>query len=442
MKQDFLPRKMENYGNGIKSELEFKSEEPTRVLPAQETEKGVYFLCNLDQNIAVIMKTIYLYKSDKGNENAAKVIKESLSKVLVHYYPLAGRLALSSDKKLIVDCTGEGPFFVEADVNCSMLELLGLASVDPMVLNNLIYEVPDAKNIFETPILTIKVTKFQCGAFAVGMAMNHCMADGKSAAEFVNSWGETARELPLTIPPYLDRTILKARDPPRVEFPQKEFLDIKDISNTGDLYLEEIAYGAFAFDPEKIGRMKNKALESGSLDKCSTFEVLSALVWRSRCKALKMQPDQMTKLLFAADGRSRFDPVLPKGFFGNGMVLTVALCKAGDLLENPLSFAVELVQNAVKLVTDSYMRSAIDYIEINRTRPSMNGTLLITAWSKLSFHTTDFGWGETIYTGPVGVPGKEVAVFLPHGADRSSINVHLGMPASAMKVFEDEIKDI
>ncbi|KAL9243385.1 hypothetical protein vseg_017279 [Gypsophila vaccaria] len=431
--------------NGTKLGPQFKQEEPTRVPPMKDTQKGLYFLCNLDQNIAVIMKTIYLYKSndEKGNENAPKVIRDSLAKVLVDYYPLAGRLTLSSDGKLIVDCTGDGPLFVEAEVDCAMVELLGLAFAgDPLLLNNLVYEVPGAKNILDTPILTIKVTKFNCGAFAVGMAMNHCMADGKSAAEFVNSWGETARDLPITIPPHLDRSILKARDPPRVEYPQNEFLDIEDISKMHDLYEEELVYGAFTFDPEKILRLKNKVLEDGSLPKCSTFEALSAIVWRARSKALRMSPDQTTKLLFAVDGRSRFEPVLPKGFFGNGMVLTVALCKAGELLENPLSFAVELVQKAIKLVTDSYMRSAIDYIEINRSRPSMNGTLLITAWSKLTFHTTDFGWGETVYTGPVGVPGKEVAVFLPHGPDRNGINVHLGLPASAIKIFQEEIAEV
>ncbi|XP_021775822.1 omega-hydroxypalmitate O-feruloyl transferase-like [Chenopodium quinoa] len=426
-----------------KFELEIKQEEPTRVPPVEKTEKGHYFLCNLDQNIAVIMRTIYLYKSpEKGNADAAKIVRESLSKVLVHFYPLAGRLTMSPEGKLIVDCIGEGPLFVEAEANCSVLELVGIAGADPMVLKNLIYDVPGAKNIIETPIFTVQVTKFSCGAFAVGLAMNHCMADGISAVEFINSWGEIARGLPLSTPPSLDRTILKARDPPQIEFPQNEFLDIEDISYTHELYDEEMVHRAFPFSPEKLGRLKEKALESGALSKCTTFEALTALVWRARCKALRMHPDQQTKLLFAVDGRSKFDPPLPKGFFGNGIVLTNALCKAGDLLETPLSHAVELVQGAVKLVTDSYMRSAIDYFELTRARPSMNGTLLITAWSRLAFHSPNFGWGETIYTGPVGVPEKEVALFLPSGEDRRSINVHLGMPASAMKIFEEEIMRI
>lgn len=137
-----------------------------------------------------------------------------------------------------------------------------------------------------------QVTKFSCGAFAVGIAMNHCMADGLSAVEFMNSWGETARGLPLSIPPYIDRTLLKARDPPIIEFPHNEFLDIPDISNTHELYEEEeMVYRSFYFNTEKLGRLKNTSLVDGGLTKCTTFESLTALVWRSRCKALRMHPE-------------------------------------------------------------------------------------------------------------------------------------------------------
>lgn len=121
-----------------------------------------------------------------------------------------------------------------------------------------------------------------------------------------------------------------------------------------------MAYRSFCFEPEKLGRVKSRSLEDGALAKCTTFEVLSGLVWRARTEALRLQPGQKTKLLFAVDGRSRFDPPLPKGYFGNGIMLTGCLSTAGELPGRPLSFAVGLVQEAVKTVTDEYMRSAMD----------------------------------------------------------------------------------
>ncbi|KAK4362750.1 hypothetical protein RND71_017991 [Anisodus tanguticus] len=430
---------MENGKNNVATiELIVKQGEPTLVQPAEETEKGQYYLSNLDQNIAVPVRTIYCFKSEeKGNENAVEVIKEALSKVLVQYYPLAGRLTISQEMKLIVDCSGEGAVFVQAEANCSIEDIGDITKPDPVTLGKLVYDIPGAKNILETPPLIAQVTKFKCGGFVLGLCMNHCMFDGIGAMEFVNSWGETARGVPIKVPPFLDRSILKARNPPKPEYPHNEFAEIEDISDSTKLYQEEMLYKSFCFDPEKLEQLKAKAKEDGNITKCTTFETLSAFVWKARTQALQMKPDQKTKLLFAVDGRSRFDPSIPQGYFGNGIVLTNALCNASEIVENPLSVAVKLVQEAVKMVTDSYMRSAIDYFEATRVRPSLTATLLITTWSRLSFHTTDFGWGEPVVSGPVALPEKEVSLFLSHGKERRNINVLLGLPASAMKTFEE-----
>ncbi|XP_042480204.1 omega-hydroxypalmitate O-feruloyl transferase-like isoform X2 [Macadamia integrifolia] len=424
--------------NGNLIEIGVNQGEPTLVPPAEETKKGLYFLSNLDQNIAVIVRTIYCFKSDeKGNEQASQIIKDALAKVLVHYYPLAGRLTISSEGKLIVDCTGDGAVFVDAKANCTMEQIGDITKPDPATLSKLVYDIPGAKNILEIPPLVAQVTKFECGGFVLGLSLNHCMFDGIGAMEFVNSWGETARGLQLSVPPYIDRGILKARDQPKIEFPHNEFAEIEDISNTANLYQEETLYRSFSFDSDKLEQLKMNVMKEGILKKCTTFEALSAFVWRARSQALKLKPDQQTKLLFAVDGRTRFDPPLPKGYFGNGIVLTNSLCSAGELLENPLSFTVGLVQKAVQMVTDIYMRSAIDYFEITRARPSLAATLLITTWSRLSFHITDFGWGEPLLSGPVALPEKEVILFLSNGKERKGINVLLGLPASAMKIFQE-----
>lgn len=135
---------------------------PTLVQPAEETEKGLYFLSNLDQNIAVIVRTIYSFKSEeRGNEDAVEVLKEALSKVLVHYYPLAGRLTISPEGKLIVDCTGEGAVFVEAEADCSMEDMItdNNTKPDPATLGKLVYDIPGAKNILEIPPLVAQVMK-------------------------------------------------------------------------------------------------------------------------------------------------------------------------------------------------------------------------------------------------------------------------------------------
>ncbi|TKY60567.1 Omega-hydroxypalmitate O-feruloyl transferase [Spatholobus suberectus] len=421
----------------MENKLDVRLGEPTLMPPAEETKKGLYFLSNLDQNIANQVRTVYCYKSAcRGNEDAAQVIKDSLSKVLVHYYPMAGRLVISSEGKLIVDCTEEGVVFVEAEANCVIEDLGDLTKPDLETLGKLVYDIPGTTNILEIPPLLIQVTKFKCGGFVLGVNVNHCMDDGLSAMQFVNAWGETARGLDWTISPVLDRTILRARNPPKIEFAHHEFDEIEDVSNTRKLFDEEILYKSFCFDPDKLEQLKKKATEDGVVKKCSTFEALTAFVWRARTEALRMHPNQQTKLLFAVDGRSRFVPPIPKGYFGNAIVLSNALCKVGELLNNPLSFTVGLIGKAIDMVTDRYMRSAIDYVEVKRARPSLTATLVITAWTRIPFHTTDFGWGKPFFFGPVSLPGKEVILFLSHSEESKSINVLLGLPVSAMKKFE------
>lgn len=148
---------MATLGN-VTFELIVNPGKPVLVPPAEDTQRGLYFLSNLDQNIAVIVRTIYCFKSDsKGNKEAFQVIKRALSEVLVHYYPLAGRLTLSPEGKLIVDCTGEGAFLVEAEADCRIEEIGDITKPDPVTLGKLVYDIPGAKNILEIPPLVAQV---------------------------------------------------------------------------------------------------------------------------------------------------------------------------------------------------------------------------------------------------------------------------------------------
>ncbi|KAI3840699.1 hypothetical protein MKW92_012687 [Papaver armeniacum] len=408
---------------------------PTLITPAEETPNGLYFLSNLDQIVPFTISTVYYFKS--SSESLIKTIKDSFAKMMVYYYPFAGRLKISEDGKLVINCTGEGGVFVEAEVDYNMDEIGDFESTNTKTLSKqfvydifddqeIAFDIRQTKSILDVPPLIVQVTKFKCGGFVFGISVNHCMLDGISNVQFLNSWGEIARGLPLTMRPFLDRTLLKARNPTKVEFIHNEYAEIKDIStkdttNNLDKELQELSYKSFILDPVKLKQLKTKAMEDGVLQQtCSTFEALTAYIWRARCQALKLHPDQIAKLYFAVDCRNRIDPPLPKGYFGNGAMFMSTLCPAGKLLENPISSTIQLIRNSIKSVTDSYIRSSIDCYEETRSRASLSSTFLVS--KPFSF-------------GPVPFPGLDL--FLPHGEDRKSINVFLGLPASTMKIFEE-----
>ena len=139
--------------------------EPSLVPPAEETPSGLYYLSNLDQNIAVIVQTVYCYKpsppspSGGGGKDVdvAAALRDALARVLVHYHPLAGRLGISPEMKLTVELTGEGVVFVEADATCDLAAVGDLTKPDPAALGQLVYSVPGAKHILEMPPMTAQV---------------------------------------------------------------------------------------------------------------------------------------------------------------------------------------------------------------------------------------------------------------------------------------------
>lgn len=143
-------------------QLGVKRGEPTLVPPAEATPTGgQYYLSNLDQNIAVIVQTVYCYKPSPSPSasasDVAAALRDALARVLVHYYPLAGRLGVSPEMKLTVELTGEGAVFVEADAACELATVGDLTKPDPAALGQLVYSVPGAKHILEMPPMTAQV---------------------------------------------------------------------------------------------------------------------------------------------------------------------------------------------------------------------------------------------------------------------------------------------
>lgn len=67
----------------------------------------------------MLMPGVFVYRGGpaRGDDDPVDVIGRALSEALVHYYPLAGRFREVEGGKLVVDCTGEGVLFAEADAD-------------------------------------------------------------------------------------------------------------------------------------------------------------------------------------------------------------------------------------------------------------------------------------------------------------------------------------
>lgn len=281
------------------------------------------------------------------------------------------------------------------------------------------------------------MTSFRCGGIVVGIAWNHVVVDAKGIADFLNYWAETTRGLPLSVDPYLDRSILSPTQPLPIHISHPALLPNQNLAQNIYLQFQEpISYQSFFFEPKKLSQLKKTGKENESDAHPTSFEVISALVWIMRNKAFKIEPHKKTKLLTAVDIRSKLNPPLPKYFFGNGIVMSYAECIAGDLIEKPFSFAVKLVHESIKVVTEDYVRSAIDYYGLTRGQYGMENTVWISKWSRLPFYDVDFGWGKPQQVAPASLVDN-LDLTLLQEKDGDNIILSLGLPESVMKIFRE-----
>lgn len=134
--------------------------ESVLVPPSRPSPKTILYLSNLDDHLIVRCRfdTLLVYTNDShniyGTTNPVKVIRNALSLVLSHYYPLAGRIRRTQDsRKLQVDCTGEGALFVEAVTNNNLSLLGGFEELK----DQLLFQIPLTAEVEEVPPLIVQV---------------------------------------------------------------------------------------------------------------------------------------------------------------------------------------------------------------------------------------------------------------------------------------------
>ncbi|XVF42796.1 hypothetical protein PTKIN_Ptkin01aG0393800 [Pterospermum kingtungense] len=120
--------------------------EPELVAPAKPTPHEYKLLSDIDdqEGPRFQIPLIQFYKCNPSmqGKDPARAIREALAQALVFYYPFACRLREGPHRKLMVDCTGDGVLFIEADADVT-LDQFGDALQPPFpCMEELLYDVP------------------------------------------------------------------------------------------------------------------------------------------------------------------------------------------------------------------------------------------------------------------------------------------------------------
>jgi hypothetical protein len=131
------------------------------VRPAAPTPREVKLLSDIDdqEGLRFNLPFVFVFRHEPSmtKKDPIKVLKHALSKTLVYYYPGAGRIREGVGRKLMVDCTGEGVMFIEAEADIT-LDQFGDALQPPFpCFQEILHDVPGSEYIIDRPIRLIQV---------------------------------------------------------------------------------------------------------------------------------------------------------------------------------------------------------------------------------------------------------------------------------------------
>ncbi|XP_059302072.1 alcohol acyltransferase 9 [Lycium ferocissimum] len=424
--------------------------EAVLITPSEPTPIQILPLSALDSQLFLRFTIEYLlvYKPSRHVlDKSATVnrIKAALGRALIPYYPLAGRVrARTNGSGLEVVCRAQGATFLQAASDLTSKEFEGAPRHKTQWRKLLSLQVADVLN--GAPPLVVQLTWLSDGSATLGVGFNHCICDGIGSAQFLNLLAElatTCNTQKFTAQPIWDRFLMDPKPYTKL-YQQKttinhpEFKKVPDVCGFVSRFSQErLAPTSVTFDKRRVNELK-KLTYSQSL--YTSFEVLSAHIWKSWATSLKLPPNQTLKLLFTVNIRNRVKPSLPSGYYGNGFVLGCAQASAKDLVERGLGYASGLIKRAKERVDDEYVRQVVESVSSSGTSPDSVGVLIMSQWSRLGLEKVDIGMGRPVEVGPVCC--DRYCILLPVYDQKDSVKVNVAVPASAVDKYLYLLKSI
>ncbi|PRQ45234.1 putative salutaridinol 7-O-acetyltransferase [Rosa chinensis] len=326
-------------------------------------------------------------------------LQASLSKALVLFYPLAGRLKTAA----FVDCNDEGAHFLEARVNCQRSDLLKVP--EHKLLNNLIpeFEPKTVQLALGSVVLIVQVSLFNCGGIAVAASPIHKIGDAGAYYKFTQTWAAIHRgeSDQLVIPEFNGASVL----PPR---------ELSPPNNLGLIPNQKLTTRRFVFGVTKIESLKTKI--GGT-----HVELVSAIILRSALAAShKSKPETTSStnvLSQIVSFRNRIVPAVPPNVVGNWFWEKADRFKGED---------------GFRVVSES-LRERGEFFKSTKVCINLyRGTSLC----KIPVHEIDFVWGKSTWvTSQSNHKNLFLLIDTKHG---DGIEVWVTLDEEEMAIFESE----
>ncbi|KAL0403859.1 UNVERIFIED_CONTAM: Stemmadenine O-acetyltransferase [Sesamum radiatum] len=373
----------------MKKTLSKETIKPTSSTPHHLQKLNLSLLDQISPPTYVHLLFFYHLPHDLDHSQLSQTLKKSLSHVLTAFYPLAGRI-IPHDS--YVDCNDDGVEYVELRVHACMSDVAHF-DLEPAELQKYVpvepYGLLESHSKGEVIPLSIQVNLFDCGGIAIGVCISHKIADIESLVMFMNAWATTCRHgsMQASIRPCFDLT---RRFPPLDPSP---------------------------FPPDRSSLM---------------------------VKTLKRSSREVNV-------RSKASPPLAAHSFGNGTVPATAWSskpESGDEQE-PYADLVTKLRNAIRGIDHDYVKQMQDgdYYERMNKNPCdevddvWSEAYIFSSWCRFGVYEVDYGWGKPVWVSTIGVPFKNVTVFMDTRCG-DGIEAWVNMIEEDMAVIETNYKHL
>uniref|UniRef100_A0A2N9G120 Uncharacterized protein n=1 Tax=Fagus sylvatica TaxID=28930 RepID=A0A2N9G120_FAGSY len=344
------------------------------LIPTPE-QLRTFRLSLLDQLCPPIYGTSIFFYTSNPNERGSITsqvlerscrLQNSLSKTLVDFYPLAGRLKDAAS----IECNDQGAYFVEAQISCQLVDFLIQPDIELLSRISPISD-PKSTQLTSDSILVIQLTAFSCGGIAIAICTSHKIIDASSASTFFQSWTATAR-------------------------------------GYGEVVLPELLIGGrFVFDASKIASLKAKIASAIGQRPPTNVEIVLALIFKCAMAAsMSNSGRSVTSVLSqVVNLRKRMVPPLPENSIGNLLWSYQVFSKDSEIELHELvakmrkgliEFCNEKANN-FKGDEGFHMVSELLKEQGELMRKMDINIYRCSSLCKFPLYETDFGWGKPIW---------------------------------------------
>ncbi|EOY25405.1 PREDICTED: anthranilate N-benzoyltransferase protein 1 [Theobroma cacao] len=339
---------------------------------------------------------LYFYHRPSINNLSSTVesLKSSLAETLSYYYPFAGRITEDPDtSEPIIICDNTGALLVEAQANIP-LRKLDLYNINDSLQGKLVSTDPNFP-------LQVQVTHYTCGGVSMTFTFDHALGDASAFGNFLSSWSQVARKMPLSCIPDHGRN-LRPRLPPTYRpcldqtFVKCTLEEIRNIPKT-NILLKRLYY----VDASSINKLQSLACADGN--KRTKIEAFSAYIWKVMVTTID-KSHAKCKMGWLVDGRGRLNGSM-SNYIGN--VLSVAIEEASivEIKQGSISEIANNVHEAIsKVANEEHFLDLIDWIECHKPGLMLpkvvlgrgGPALVLSSGRRFPVAELDFGFGSPV----------------------------------------------